>query len=226
MSVIEIDPIASRDASAPALGATTTRSASSSPAAASTSTAIKAKVAAFARRGALLGRRHRRHPLRALPRAGRAEQHPREARGLRRHPAAAGATPTVSLHFPWDKVRHRGRCAEGGGARPRLRRGELQHLLGPPGQPHTYKFGSLATPTPRSAPRRSSTTSNASRSAGARLQGADRLGRRRHQLPRPEDFTRAFDRYLDAMREIYAALPDDWRICWSTRCTSRRSIRR
>ena len=44
-------------------------------------------------------------------------------------------------------------------------------------------------------------------------QGADGVDRRRLELPRPVAISpRAFERYLDGMRAIYAALPDDWRL--------------
>ena len=42
------------------------------------------------------------------------------------------ATPTCSPHFPWDKVDdYRGAEGIRGGARRRLRRGQLQHFSGP-----------------------------------------------------------------------------------------------
>ena len=50
--------------------------------------AIRDKVAGFRRRHAVLGRRHRRHALCPLSRRRRAARHLRQARGLRRHPAA------------------------------------------------------------------------------------------------------------------------------------------
>ena len=61
--------------------------------------------------------------------------------------------------------------------------------------------------------RRSSTISNASRSAPA-------LGARAHTVwigdggnfPGQLHFRRALDRYLDSMKAIYRALPDDWRL--------------
>ena len=83
---------------------------------------------------ALVGRRHRRHALRALPRARRAAQRLREARGLRRHqPAGAGDARRLAAH-PVGRAGEPGR-AQGvrGGARPLLRRHELEHLPGPAG---------------------------------------------------------------------------------------------
>ena len=68
------------------------------------------------------------------------------------------------------------------------------------------------TPTPPRARRRSSTTSNASRSA--RQLGSKALtvwigdGA---NFPGQSNFTAPFERYSTRMREIYAALPDDWR---------------
>ena len=77
------------------------------------------------------------------------------------------ATPTCSPHFPWDKVSdYRALAERAQGARPRLRRGQLQHLSGPAG-PEALLQVRLAHPRDRRrcATRRSRTISNASRSA-------------------------------------------------------------
>jgi L-rhamnose isomerase/sugar isomerase len=123
-----------------------------------------------------------------------------------------GATPTVSLHFPWDKPSD---AAE-------LR--EFAHSCGlgldsvnsntfqdQPGQAHTYKHGSLSAG-----------------SAGARAQAVAHniecieLGRALGSkaltvwvgdganFPGQHNLRGALERYLDSMRTIYAALPDDW----------------
>ena len=139
------------------------------------------------RRGALLGRRHRRHALRPLPRTGRAAQHLRQARRLRGHPPAGRATPTVSLHIPWDKVeRSRGPEAEGRRARPRLRRDELQHLQDRPARSGPTSFGSL-THTDAAVREQAVAHNIECIEIGRKLgsQGADGVDRRRHQFPRP-----------------------------------------
>ena len=74
------------------------------------------------------------------------------------------ATPTVSLHIPWDKADPN-----------RLKQAASRFGLGfdamnsntfsTPGQKHSYKFGSLRQPIPARGARPSSTISNVSRSA-------------------------------------------------------------
>ncbi len=105
----------------------------SSRGAASTSRRYQARHG-LRRGGADLGRGHRRHALCPLSRARRAAQHPREARGLRRHPAA------VAGHAHGHRRISRGtrspttaRCAQAAPPGSRLRRGQLQHLPGPAG---------------------------------------------------------------------------------------------
>ncbi len=124
-----------------------------------------------------------------------------------------GATPTVSLHIPWDK------------ADPRALNQKAEELgLGfdamnsntfsdAPDQPLSYKYGSLSHTD-----------------AGVRAQAVEHnlecieigkaIGSKAltvwigdgSNFPGQSHFTRAFERYLGAMREIYAALPEDWRV--------------
>ena len=142
----------------------------------------------------------------------------------------ARATPTVSLHFPWDKVeRLRGAARDGAGARPRLRRGELQHLPGSAGPGALLQVRlALAIPTRPCASRRSRTTSNASRSAS-------KLGSKAltvwigdgSNFPGQSNLTAAFDRYLECdARDLRGAARRTGGCSSSTSCTSRRSIRR
>jgi len=123
------------------------------------------------------------------------------------------ATPTVSLHIPWDKADPK-----------RLKQAAARFGLGfdamnsntfsdAKDQRLSYKYGSLSHAD-----------------AGARRQAVEHnlecieIGREvgskaltvwigdGSNFPGQSDFIRAFERYLDSMREVYTALPDDWRL--------------
>lgn len=123
-----------------------------------------------------------------------------------------GATPTVSLHIPWDKADP---------AALRQKAGELglgfdamnsNTFSDAPGQPLSYKFGSLSHTD-----------------AEVRAQAVDHnlecieigeaIGSKAltvwigdgSNFPGQSHFTRAFERHLDSMQTIYARLPGDWR---------------
>ena len=123
------------------------------------------------------------------------------------------ATPTVSLHIPWDKA-DPGRLKE-----------TAEHLgLGfdamnsntfsdAPGQAHSYKFGSLSHTD--AATRRQAVEHNLECIEIGKTIGSKALtvwigdG---SNFPGQSNFTRAFERYLDAMKQVYAGLPADWRL--------------
>ncbi|HKJ95560.1 MAG TPA: L-rhamnose catabolism isomerase [Gammaproteobacteria bacterium] len=124
------------------------------------------------------------------------------------------ATPRVSTHFPWDNVDDLGELA---GWAEALGLGfdavNSNTFQDQPGQTLSYKFGSLTHTDP--AVRRQAIDLN--------LQCIDkgkRLGAKAltvwigdgANFPGQQNFIDAFDRYLDSMREIYRALPDDWRV--------------
>ena len=123
------------------------------------------------------------------------------------------ATPNVSLHIPWDKADPN-----------RLKQAASRFGLGfdamnsntfsdARGQPQSYKFGSLA-----------------SYDAGVRRQAIEHnlecieigqtIGSKAltvwigdgSNFPGQVNFTTVFEHYLDAMREVYAGLPDDWKL--------------
>jgi L-rhamnose isomerase / sugar isomerase len=123
------------------------------------------------------------------------------------------ATPSVSLHIPWDKADPN-----------RLKQAASRFGLGfdamnsntfadAKGQPLSYKYGSLSHAD-----------------AGTRLQAVEHnlecieigetLGSKAltvwigdgTNFPGQANFTTQFEHYLDAMRQIYAALPADWRL--------------
>lgn len=124
-----------------------------------------------------------------------------------------GATPTVSLHIPWDD------------ADPAALREKARDLgLGfdamnsntfsdAPGQPLSYKFGSLSHTDP--AVRAQAIEHNLACIALGQAIGSKALtvwigdG---SNFPGQSHFTRAFERYLDSMRAIYDGLPADWRL--------------
>jgi L-rhamnose isomerase/sugar isomerase len=123
-------------------------------------------------------------------------------------------TPRVSPHFPWDKVSDykalREEAAELGLGWDAVNSNTFQDQVG---QAHTYANGSLS-----------------SQDAGARQQAVEHniecieIGQQLGStdltvwvgdgtnFPGQQDLGRSLDRYLDAAAQIYAALPDDWRM--------------
>ncbi|HEY9108235.1 MAG TPA: L-rhamnose catabolism isomerase [Roseateles sp.] len=124
------------------------------------------------------------------------------------------ATPTVSLHFPWDKP-----------ADPKALRQQADELgLGfdavnsntfqdQAGQAASYKFGSL-TATSQAA-REQAVAHNIDCIALGKTLGSKGLtvwvgdGA---NFPGQNNLRGALERYIDSAKGIYAALPDDWRM--------------
>jgi L-rhamnose isomerase/sugar isomerase len=128
--------------------------------------------------------------------------------------ALARSTPRVSLHIPWDKVEDPGALADRGRA---LGLGfdamNSNTFSDAPGQPLSYKFGSLSHTDP--AVRAQAVAHNLECIAIGEVLGSRALtvwigdG---SNFPGQSHFARAFERYLDSMHAIYAALPADWRL--------------
>jgi L-rhamnose isomerase/sugar isomerase len=124
------------------------------------------------------------------------------------------ATPTISPHFPWDRVDDpkalRERAASWGLGFDAVNSNTFQDL---PGQTHSYKFGSLAHT--EKAVRDQAIAHNLEC-----IEIGKRLGSRAltvwiadgSNFPGQQDFTRALERYLESMHVIYDALPEDWRV--------------
>ena len=126
----------------------------------------------------------------------------------------ARATPTVSLHIPWDK------CSDWNELRQAASAQGLSFdainsntFSDQKGQAHSYKFGSL------------SHTDAATRAQAVAhnlecIEIGKKIGSKAitvwvgdgSNFPGQSHFRRAFDRYLDSSRQIYAALPGDWRM--------------
>ena len=182
---------------------------------------------AFRRRRPLLGRRHRRHALRPLSRRRRAARHLRQDRGLRRHPAADAGDADRLAAYPVGQGRPEAAEAGGVALRPRLRRDELQHVLGRQG-PEALLQVRLAEPRRRRhAPAGGRAQSRMHRDRqDARLEGADGVDRRRLEFSRPGQFRQGLRalsrsdeaRSMPACRTTGGCSP-------STRCTSRPSTR-
>lgn len=124
------------------------------------------------------------------------------------------ATPAVSLHFPWDKVEDVAALKAHGAA---LGLGfdavNSNTFQDQPGQPHSYKFGSLSHTS--AAVRDQAVAHNIDcMRMGAALgskaltvwiaDGSNFAGQ--------SNLSAAFDRYIESMRRIVAAVPDDWRV--------------
>ncbi len=124
------------------------------------------------------------------------------------------ATPTVSLHIPWD------RCSDWGALKDQAASYGLgfdamnsNTFSDQAGQAHSYKYGSL-------------THADAATRAQAVAHNLDciEIGRKLgskaltvwigdgSNFPGQQHFRRAFDRYLESTRQIYDALPSDWRM--------------
>ncbi len=123
-------------------------------------------------------------------------------------------TPRVSPHFPWDKVSDyaalREEASSLGLSFDAVNSNTFQDQ---PGQAHSYNTGSL------------SSTLEATRQQAVEhniecIEIGQQLGSRDltvwvgdgTNFPGQQDFARSLDRYLEAAAQIYAALPDDWRM--------------
>ena len=123
-------------------------------------------------------------------------------------------TPRVSPHFPWDKVSDykalREEAAELGLGFDAVNSNTFQDQ---PGQAHSYATGSLASTL--EATRQQAVEHNIEC-----IEIGQQLGSRDltvwvgdgTNFPGQQDFTRSLDRYLDAAAQVYAALPDGWRM--------------
>jgi L-rhamnose isomerase/sugar isomerase len=123
------------------------------------------------------------------------------------------ATPTVSLHIPWDKADPKELKAKADVLGLGFDAMNSNTFSDGADQAHSYKFGSLSHVD--AATRRQAVEHNVECiELGAAL-GSKALtvwigdG---SNFPGQSNFTRQFERYLDAMRDIYKALPDDWRL--------------
>jgi L-rhamnose isomerase/sugar isomerase len=124
------------------------------------------------------------------------------------------STPAVSLHIPWDRPDDATRLREFAAARglsfDAMNSNTFQDQ---PGQKHSYKFGSL-THTDK-AVRDQAVAHNIEC-----IEIGETLGSKAHTVwigdggnfPGQQHFRRALERYLESMRDIYAALPGDWRL--------------
>jgi L-rhamnose isomerase/sugar isomerase len=124
------------------------------------------------------------------------------------------ATPTVSLHFPWDKVSDAKELREAG---EQLGLGfdavNSNTFSDAVGQEHTYKYGSLTALS--GAVRAQAVAHNIEC-----IELGQELGSKAltvwvgdgANFPGQSNLRGALERYLESMREIYAALPDDWNV--------------
>jgi L-rhamnose isomerase / sugar isomerase len=124
------------------------------------------------------------------------------------------ATPTISPHFPWDKVEDyaalREQAASHGLAFDAVNSNTFQDQVG---QELSYKFGSLSHTD--KAVRDQAVAHNTECIEIGRKLGSTALTvwiADGSNFAGQSNLTKALDRYLDAMREIVAVLPADWRV--------------
>ena len=124
------------------------------------------------------------------------------------------STPAISLHLPWDRTDNPAELRAFAKARglffDSMNSNTFQDQ---PGQPLSYKFGSLSHTDPDV--RRQAIDHNLEC-----LETGQALGAHAHTVwigdggnfPGQQHFRRALERYLDSLKKIYAALPGDWRM--------------
>ena len=122
------------------------------------------------------------------------------------------ATPTVSLHIPWDKADPSDLLAKA--EKVGLEFDAINsNTFSDNGEGHSYKFGSLShvsAETRAQAVEHNLECIEIGRKIGSKAltvwigDGAN--------FPGQTHMGRQFDRYLASMKDIYAGLPDDWRI--------------
>ncbi len=123
------------------------------------------------------------------------------------------ATPTVSLHIPWDKADPKQLKAHADALGLGFDAMNSNTFSDAPDQAHSYKYGSLSHVD--AATRKQAIAHNIECIEIGNAIGSKALtvwvgdG---SNFPGQSNFARSFERYLGAMAEIYKALPDDWRI--------------
>ncbi len=126
----------------------------------------------------------------------------------------ARATPTVSPHIPWDKVDDYAALREKASAHDlSFDAVNSNTFQDQPGQNLSYKFGSLSHTD--AAVRAQAIAHNIECIEIGRKLGSKALTvwiADGSNFAGQSNLTKALDRYIDAMREVVAALPADWRV--------------
>ena len=125
--------------------------------------------------------------------------------------ALTGATPTVSLHIPWDRADPKELKARANELGLRFDAMNSNTFQDQKGQPHSYKYGSL-THT-EAAIRDQAVAHNLDCIALGEALGSKALTvwiADGANFPGQHHLARAFERYLESTARIYAALPPDW----------------
>lgn len=123
------------------------------------------------------------------------------------------ATPTVSLHIPWDKADPKELKAKADALGLSFDAMNSNTFSDTATQAQSYKYGSLSHVD--AATRAQAVEHNIECIELGAAIGSKALtvwigdG---SNFPGQSNFTRQFERYLDSMRDIYKALPEDWRL--------------
>ncbi|SDG54844.1 L-rhamnose catabolism isomerase [Alloyangia pacifica] len=123
------------------------------------------------------------------------------------------ATPTVSLHIPWDKEDPDALLEKAASLGLGFDAMNSNTFQDQPGQKLSYKYGSLSHTDP--AVRAQAVEHNLEC-----IEIGSKLGSKAltvwigdgSNFPGQTDLTAQFERYLSAMQDIYKSLPDDWRL--------------
>jgi L-rhamnose isomerase/sugar isomerase len=128
--------------------------------------------------------------------------------------ALTRATPSVSLHFPWDKVSDLKALKEMAAAESlKFDAVNSNTFQDQPGQKLSYRYGSLSHAD--KSVRALAVEHNLDCVAIGKQLGSKALTvwiADGSNFAGQSNLTKAFDRYLEAMAEVYAGLPEDWQV--------------